>query len=62
MSTVSLTNLPGQPLGRVRVANHTRIEAADLSDRSAVEAIFADAARIVKAERSRRRLWSRQAR
>jgi hypothetical protein len=62
MSTVSITTLPGQAVGRVRVANHTKIEAADLSDRSAVEAIFADAARIAKVERSRRRLWGRQPR
>ncbi|TFV98993.1 hypothetical protein [Orlajensenia leifsoniae] len=61
MSTVSIAGLPSA-IGRVRVSNHTRIETPDLSDRSAVEAIFADAARIVKAERARRRHWSREGR
>ncbi|MEJ3406071.1 hypothetical protein WDJ51_15155 [Rathayibacter sp. YIM 133350] len=56
MSTVSIAGVPDR-VGRVRVTGYEKIEAPDLRDRTAVEAIFAEATRVAKAERSRRTTW-----
>lgn len=53
MSTIAIDPTPGE-IGRVRVPNFRKIETPDLKSREAVEKLFRDAARVTKAERSRR--------
>ena len=62
MSTVSIADMPGRAVGRVRVTDYKKIETPDLSNEAAVKAIFDEAARIAKSERSRRAIWRRKTR